>query len=376
MPHAPTAAPDPALATLAQLSARLGADPALIQAAGGNTSLKQPDGTLWVKGSGLWLRDARTRPMFVPVDGAAVRAGVRAGLADPVGPALRPDAAATGLRASIETTLHALMPHAVVLHVHAVDAIAWGVLPPAPGEGLQGPPLGLAAALAAFRWTWVPYARPGLDLTRAVAARLDAALPGQGPDVLLLANHGLVVGGDTAEMAAGRLTGVVSALRRPLRPLPAVDTSALAALAQASDWALPTHARAHAIAADAAHLRRAQAGVLYPDHVVFLGDQLATAPCPPHATTALAALPAWAHWLAGPAHQAGPQGGRPPVVALPGLGVLVRPDLGEAAQEMLACWSDVLRRLPDTPEPRCLPPAEAHALANWEAEKFRQQQGR
>jgi hypothetical protein len=54
----------------------------------------------------------------------------------------------------------------------------------------------------------------------------------------------------------------------------------------------------------------------------------------------------------------------------------VRPDLGESAQEMLACWADVLQRLPDSPEPVGLPDEEALGLANWEAEKFRQQQRR
>jgi hypothetical protein len=63
-------------------------------------------------------------------------------------------------------------------------------------------------------------------------------------------------------------------------------------------------------------------------------------------------------------------------VALPGLGLLVRDDLGEAAEEMLACWADVLQRLPDSPEPVYLPAEEAQALANWEAEKFRLQQRR
>ena len=45
------------LAALKRLSARIGADPLLVQAAGGNTSLKQ-NGVLWIKASGTWLKDA------------------------------------------------------------------------------------------------------------------------------------------------------------------------------------------------------------------------------------------------------------------------------------------------------------------------------
>jgi rhamnose utilization protein RhaD (predicted bifunctional aldolase and dehydrogenase) len=343
------------LQALAEASARLGSDPQLIQAAGGNTSVKVDD-TLWVKASGLWLRDARTRPLFAPVRLAQVRERVAAGEADPVGPTLRADLAPPGLRPSIETTLHALMPHPVVLHVHAVDAIAWAVLPDA-ADALRAP-------LAAFRWAWVDYVRPGLPLTRAVAA-LTAE---REVDVLVLANHGLVVGGADVAEAEARLAAVGAALRRPLRRAPEPDLAGLQAVATAAGgWRLPTEARSHAIATDALNLRRAAAGVLYPDHVVFLGDQLCAAPGhvardDPLLLGFLALLPTGAE--------------RPPCVAVPGRGVIVRDDLDEAAEALLACWADVLQRLPESTEPVYLAAEEARALANWEAEKFRRQLSR
>lgn len=340
----------PACQALAAVSARIGADPLLIQAAGGNSSIKVGD-TLWVKASGLWLRDALTRPMFVPLALDEVRARVAAGDADPVGPALRRDAAPQGLRPSIETTLHALMPHPVVLHVHAVDAIAWAVLPGAE-QALRG-------LLAGERWAWVDYARPGLPLTRAVAA-ITAQ---RAVDLLVMANHGLVVGGATAAEAEGRLAAVVARLRRPCRPAPRADLERLARLAASSGWQLPARSDLHALAIDPVRLRRACRGVLYPDHVVFLGTTLA---CAPDGLDEQAL----SLWLAETACGEAP----PPCVAWPGHGVLVRPDLGEAAREMLGCLADVLQRLPDAPEPIFLPDDEAQALANWEAERFRRQQ--
>ncbi|BDI08070.1 class II aldolase/adducin family protein [Sphaerotilus microaerophilus] len=352
--NADTAA-GPTLQALAEASARLGADPLLIQAAGGNTSVKVDD-TLWVKASGLWLRDALQRPLLAPVGLSQVRQRVAAGEADPVGPTLRTDLAPPGLRPSIETTLHALMPHPVVLHVHAVDAIAWAVLPDA-ADALRAP-------LAAFRWAWVDYVRPGLPLTRAVAA-LTAE---REVDVLMLANHGLVVGGATVAEAEARLAAVGSALRRPQRRAPAPDLAGLQAVATAAGgWRLPAEARCHAVATDALNLRRAAAGVLYPDHVVFLGDQLCRAP--EHVASDEALLLAFLATLP-------PGADRPPCVAVPGRGLLVRDDLGEAAEALLACWADVLQRLPALPEPVSLPPEEARALTDWEAEKFRQQQRR
>jgi rhamnose utilization protein RhaD (predicted bifunctional aldolase and dehydrogenase) len=104
---------------LRRMSARVGKNILLTQAAGGNSSIKQGD-VLWVKASGAWLADAETKEIFLPIS----LSGARAALADgnermP----LAPGHAARQLRASIETSLHALMPHPVVLHVHSVIGI-------------------------------------------------------------------------------------------------------------------------------------------------------------------------------------------------------------------------------------------------------------
>ncbi|RVG41156.1 class II aldolase, partial [Sinorhizobium meliloti] len=129
---------------LLDLSARVGADPDLVQGAGGNTSIKE-GGTLWIKASGLWLAHARRRDVMVPV------------ALDPLLDALERDDPATekaqdfvvrdlnpsGLRPSIETTVHALMPQKVVVHVHCVETIATAVRADAAaiaGEKLQGIP--------------------------------------------------------------------------------------------------------------------------------------------------------------------------------------------------------------------------------------------
>ena len=63
------------LPALATLSARIGADPLLIQGAGGNTSVKE-GGVMWIKASGTNLADALTRDVFVPCDLPAMRAAI------------------------------------------------------------------------------------------------------------------------------------------------------------------------------------------------------------------------------------------------------------------------------------------------------------
>ena len=135
------------LEKLRTLSARVGADPLLVQAAGGNTSLKQ-DGIMWIKASGTWLKDAATRDIFVPLDHAAIMAALARN--DPACESctsfVRTDLNATGLRPSIETTVHALMPQRVVVHVHCVNTIAWAIRQDAEArltEKLHGFRLGL-----------------------------------------------------------------------------------------------------------------------------------------------------------------------------------------------------------------------------------------
>mgnify|MGYP000008442979 CR=1 FL=1 len=130
---------------LRALSARVGSDPLLVQAAGGNTSLKD-DGVMWIKASGTWLKDAAARDIFVPLDHAAILAALAKN--DPACESctsfVRTDLNSTGLRPSIETTVHALMPQRVVVHVHCVNTIAWAIR----ADGEQR----LAEKLKGFDW--------------------------------------------------------------------------------------------------------------------------------------------------------------------------------------------------------------------------------
>ncbi len=166
----------------------------------------------------------------------------------------------TALRPSIETTLHALLPHRVVLHLHSVNALAWEVR--ADGESK------VAGRLAGLAWAWVPYRRPGLPLTRAVRAPAAA-----GAAVLVLANHGIVVGADDCAVAEALVREVERRLAVAARAAPPADAARLAAMAAASGYRVVADPVVQALATDAACLAHVRAGVLYPDHVVFLGGE-------------------------------------------------------------------------------------------------------
>ena len=332
------------LRALRDFSARIGRDPALVQAAGGNTSIKQ-DGVLWIKASGTWLSQALDRNIMVPVrlqpllDALAANDPAAEKAQDFVVESANPE----NLRPSIETTLHAALPQKVVVHAHCVETIAW--------SARQDGETALQDRLAAFNWAWIPYVRPGLPLSRAIAERTNETT-----SVLVLANHGLVVAGDSVEAAERLLAEVCEALKTPSRDLPGPDNAKLEQLAAGSPYRLPRHLDSHAAAVDPVSLTVASGGSLYPDHVIFLGsgckrlEQGET-----------------------PADIAATQDHPPAMLLAPGLGALLHESVSESGEELARCLAHVASRIAEDTPLRYLTPEQDYELLNWDAEKYRKQ---
>jgi rhamnose utilization protein RhaD (predicted bifunctional aldolase and dehydrogenase)/NAD(P)-dependent dehydrogenase (short-subunit alcohol dehydrogenase family) len=204
------------LDSLVQLSRRIGLDPRLVQPGGGNTSIKV-DGVLLVKGSGTDLRtigpDGFTRLDLARLD--ALREAETMTDAD----MMRFMAGCTladGPAPSVETPLHALLPHRVIAHTHDVATMSLTNV----GEGAAER---LVRELFQESIVYVPYVRPGFPLARVVselAGRIPAGAQG-----LALAHHGLVVWGEDAGSCEERLRRTVGRIdeylhrarrRRPL----------------------------------------------------------------------------------------------------------------------------------------------------------------
>jgi len=331
---------DQAEALFLESSARIGANPLYVQGAGGNTSLKLGD-VLRVKASGTRLSQAMVADIFVDVDLSRVRRGIREGVADPVAGSR---IGSCELRPSIETSLHGLMPHPVVFHVHCVNTLAWAVRTDAAHE--------IAERCEGLAWVMVPYRKPGPDLTRALAT----ALTERPADVVILANHGLIVGGSDCDAVETLLDEVATRLKATPRPAGAADLERLNRLAAGTGYRPARHADAHQLALSPAAVRIAATGSLYPDHVVFLGPGVAVA----GDRTALDAAIA--------SHDRSFR----PVVLVPGAGVLVPEELSDAGEEMVQALAMVVARIPDAAAVSCLSPADERALLNWDAEKYRQ----
>ena len=196
------------LALRVYTSRLIGADPALVLHGGGNTSVKsrvknrigEEIDVLYVKGSGWdldtlepaglpgvtldYLRQLRTLPELS--DEAMVN-DQRTHLLDAASP-----------NPSVETLLHAFLPHKFIDHSHADAILVLANQPEAERicQEVFGGELGI-----------VPYIMPGFLLAKAAAEAYEA-----NPDVkgLVLINHGLFTFGDTARESYDRHIEAVS----------------------------------------------------------------------------------------------------------------------------------------------------------------------
>lgn len=207
-PTDPSQVPGDALGQVLLASHLLGSDRAVANFGGGNTSAKgtttdhvgRTIDAMWVKGSGSDLATMEAKH-FTPLrleetlpllerdemsDEEMVAHLARCQI-DPAAP-----------RSSIETLLHAFIPARHVHHTHpdGINVLAGT----RDGKRLVAECFGDAAA-------WIPYIRPGFTLAKQVGL---AVRENQQLKLVVLAKHGLVVWGDTAEAAYKRTIEVIN----------------------------------------------------------------------------------------------------------------------------------------------------------------------
>jgi len=245
------------LHALRELSARLGTNPLLVQASTGNTSIKIGN-SLWIKRSGKWLLDAEAEDSFLAVDLPNALHCFRKNVPIP-----ETQAPASGRRASIETALHAVLPHKVVIHVHSINTIAWAVRKDGPKQ--------LSSRLSGVAWEWIPYTSSGFSLAREIHR---AVLSSPQTNVFVLANHGLVVCGESCGFVEQLLANVEARLAIEPRRAPAPQSGVLNRTVANSDWYLPPCAEVHALATDELSRSILFGGVLYPCQAMFFPETL------------------------------------------------------------------------------------------------------
>lgn len=318
----------------------LGKNPLIVQGAGGNISWKDGE-TLWVKASGKRLVDAKAANIFVPVDLYALRIAIQ-----------KKDFNATPLvlggasmRPSIETNLHALMPHKIVMHLHSVEILAALVK-----EGCQEEVNSRMSD--SVGWRFVEYFKPGPDLARAIFnAGVDFKT-----QVIFLRNHGVIVGADSIE----EVDQILRILLNIFHTLPTELNVSLVS----EEFKLPDCFNGYVLIQDACIQQLALNSnfiknlsdnwAICPDHVVFLG------PSP--------IIYSKNDVLSGVINS---QQVRPALIFIEGIGVYSLPEFSKAQFEQLRFYWDVVVRTDITSKVSTLNEDEVCELINWDAEKYR-----
>lgn len=329
------------LESLQQASADIGADSLLVQGGGGNSSLKIGN-VLYVKASGTWMRDALEKQVFVPLALNSARALAASGTED-FSPARLPGLKGAELKPSIETAMHTALIHACVIHGHPVNVIAATLGP--------DPAVRLMRALDGLRWAFIPYVMPGA----ALGAAVRDAVAREAPDVLVLQNHGLVVGAETPAAAAALFRDVERRLSAPRRHLP----SALPPTRPAPvGYRWEDNPVGNALACHSDLIALLTAGALVPDQVVYLGGAVAT-------VARLDDLSALEQaWLAR-------TGAPPSLILVAGQGALMATSVSAAGIAMAGLLYEIALRLPVGVTPAVLGADQEAMLRNWDAEKYR-----
>ena len=326
-----------------QFCARIGTDSLLVQGPGGNVSWKDND-VLWIKASGKWLAKACDEEIFIPVSLSYLQEAISNKNFN-CSPLILGD---TKLRPSIETMLHALMPHKVIAHLHAVEALAHLVRKNAETR--------LAELINdSIKWVFVDYYKPGAELAACVSAKLTLI-----PDaeVIFLKNHGIVIGAPDIRNLERILKKITKLLfTKPflseLIPFDfEIKNNPNTIL---NEFAFATDPEINRLSTNSYLISRVQNDwALYPDHVVFLGD------------SAIVIDDTAAEY------KSEIIGRNPDFIFVKQQGVLECKAITPAKKAQLRCYYDVLVRQPPTEKLDSLTQINIKKILNWEAEIFRQ----
>lgn len=325
-----------------EICSNMGCDPFLVQGAGGNVSWKD-SGVMWVKASGTCLAEAREKNIFVPVDLNSMREAL---LQDNY--SYKPKVLGDfSLRPSIETLLHGLLSHKVVIHLHLISALR---------HLIKKDARGVIANLVdgEFSWGYVDYCKPGPDLAKAVSTLLKS---NELLDVIFLENHGIVIGADTVEQAAELVQLLDNLMGRDSLAVDApINTHEIAVREPMVGFKWCSNPLLHLLVQNGRNLEMLRdSWALFPDHVVFLGEKAVIVE---DLTTLHTMNPS--------------QLSEVPFLFVKHLGVLQN-DLATQAQiEQLICYYHVVSNLDRESPLRCLLPQEIEGLLNWDAEVYRQ----
>ena len=334
-----------------EFSKEVGLDSSMVQAAGGNTSIKLGD-TMWVKASGKWLMNACSEEIMVPVKTSKVKS-----ILNNEGPNDEElinkticDDSNTNLRPSVETPLHAALDFKYVLHTHDVNIISFAIL--------KNSKIKLDELLRGFKWKFIPYIKPGIELSK-----LLLQIKSREDNVFILQNHGLIVCGDDLDEIKKLNLKIRDCLQNELNKniiIKSEDNSNFEINLNNTQYKILNEDYAFDLANNKSWLKKISLGAFLPDVLIFLGPKiLQIKPDEKKLSFKLNKLSK----LSLPFNSC---------IILSGYGVIIRKDSLNGTIEMIKLLYELMHRVPEEEELEYFNDGQVLSLLNWEAEHYRQ----
>ena len=174
-------------AELSYISKWTGSCEDIVQAGGGNTSVKQDENVMLIKSSGYALSDVTASEGFSVVDHGMINEYLAGGVSVTMEQDILKKSLIYGKRPSIETFLHSITKK-YTIHSHPLSVTMLAV---------QKGGMDILAQLFP-KAVFVEYAVPGMILAEKL---YDAMMHCSCTDIIFLQNHGLIVSADTMQGA-------------------------------------------------------------------------------------------------------------------------------------------------------------------------------
>jgi len=334
-----------------EFSKEVGLDSSMVQAAGGNTSMKMGD-TMWVKASGKWLMNACSEEIMVPVKTSKVKSILKnEGPNDEelINKTICDDSN-TNLRPSVETPLHAALDFKYVLHTHDVNIISFAIL--------KNSKTKLDELLREFKWKFIPYIKPGIELSK-----LLLQIKSREDNVFILQNHGLIVCGDDLDEIKKLNLKIRDCLQNELNKniiIKSEDNNNFEINLNNTQYKILNEDYAFDLANNKSWLKKKSLGAFLPDVLIFLGPKiLQIKPDEKKLSFKLNKLSK----LSLPFNSC---------IILSGYGVIIRKDSLNGTIEMIKLLYELMHRVPEEEELEYFNDGQVLSLLNWEAEHYRQ----
>ena len=317
---------------------KIGRDINLVQGPGGNISFKSK-GFMYIKGSGEKMSNAKNKNIFVKTDLNKILSSIDKNDPDPINNSWDKNLA---MRPSIETTMHALMPHKYVLHVHCVNTLSWVIQ-----KNYQEK---IKILLKGINWKSLPYKKPGIDLSNEIKQAMRESLV----DVFLLGNHGIVAGAESAERVFEIIKTISEKLYLSELNKKAIDLEKFDKYLLCREYKLPKNEYIHQIAFSKIHYLIAVKGDLFPDQTVFLENGFSIV----NSVEEIILLSKL-------------RANKLPVVLVPNVGTLIPRTFKEVNEDTLLGLAMIISRLPKNVSINYLTKKDRNELINWDLEAHR-----